>query len=117
MDFHHEEPVMTKKWALGAILVAALAIPVAARAHEGHAHKVMGTLVARQDNRLQLKTTDGKVVTVVVTDKTTFARGKQKVDAAALKVGERVVIEVAGEKDMTAKVVTMAAPAPATAKK
>ena len=108
---------MSKTWFVGALLVAALAVPAAVRAHEGHAHKVMGTVEARQDDRLQLKTTDGKVVTVVVNDKTKFARGKQKVDAAALKVGERVVIEIVGEKDMTAKVVTMAAPAPATAKK
>ena len=108
---------MSKKWFVGALLVAALAVPAAVRAHEGHAHKVMGPGEARQDDRLQHKTTDGKVVTVVVNDKTKFARGKQKVDAAALKVGERVVIEIVGEKDMTAKVVTMAAPAPATAKK
>ena len=108
---------MSKKWLFGAVLVASLAIPAAVRAHEGHAHKVMGTVAARQDNRLELKTTDGKVVTVVVNDKTKFARGKQKVDAAALKVGERVVIEIVGEKDMTAKVVTMAAPVPVTAKK
>ena len=106
---------MIRKCLVAAALIAALVAP--ALAHEGHAHKVLGTVTARQDNRLQLTTADGKTVTVVLNDRTKFARGKQKVDAAALKIGERVVIEVAGEKDMTAKVVTMAAPAPAAAKK
>jgi hypothetical protein len=84
-----------------------LAIPSAALAHTGHAHTVMGTVTARQDNRVELKTPDGKSVTVVLDAKTTFTRGKLKVDGSTLKVGERAVVEVAGEKDMTAKVVTL----------
>ena len=108
---------MIRNWVFGAILVAALAIPVAARAHAGHAHKVMGTVAARQDNQVQLKTPDGMMVTVVLNAKTTFARGKQKVDGTVVKVGERVVVEVVGEKDMTATVVTLAAATPTTARK
>ena len=38
-----------------------------------------------------------------------MARGKQKVDLAALKPGERVVVEVPDEKTMVASSVTMAA--------
>ena len=105
------------KWLFGAILAIVLAMPMAARAHEGHAHKVMGTVTARHDNRVELKTPDGKTVTIVLNEKTTFARGKQKVDGTVVKIGERLVAEVAGEKDTTAKVVTLAAAAPATARK
>jgi hypothetical protein len=99
-------------WSL--LLAGALAVPVAIGAHAGHVHKVMGTVTVRQDNRVELKTQDGKSVTVVLNAKTTFLRGKQKVDASAVKIGDRMVVEVVGEKDMTAKAVTLSA-APAVA--
>ena len=108
---------MTKKWILGAMLGAALVVPGVARAHEGHPHKVMGTVSAVTATQMQLKTPEGKIVTATLNPKTTFARGKQKVDATAVKVGDRVVVEVASEKDMIASSVTMAAPTPVVAKK
>lgn len=108
---------MTYKWIFGAILAAALVMPAVARAHEGHAHKVLGTVSAVTANTVEMKTPEGKVVTVTLNQKTTFARGKQKVDATAVKVGERVVVVVPSEKDMIATIVTMAAPTPITARK
>lgn len=108
---------MTKKWILGAGLAAALLIPVATWAHEGHAHKVLGTVSAISPTQLELKTPAGKTVIAKLNQKTTFAKGKQKVEVTALKVGERVVVEVASEKDMIASTVTMAAPTPVVAKK
>ena len=108
---------MTRSWISGAILAVVLMIPAAAWAHEGHAHKVMGTVTARQDNRVELKTPDGKTVIVTLSPKTTFARGKQKVDGTSVKVGERVVVEVASEKAMIATTVTMAAPTPVSAQR
>jgi len=98
---------MRKAVVLSIVLAAAFAIPFAVRAHEGHAHKVMGTVTARNGNDVELKTPDGKSLTVVLTDKTTFARGKQKVDGADVKAGVRVVVDVVGEKDMHAKAVTL----------
>ena len=104
---------MSKKWVLAGLVVAALAIPAATSwAHEGHAHKVLGTITAVAANRVEMKTPEGKMVTVTVNAKTTYARGKQKVDATALKVGERIVAEVASEKDMIATSVTMPAAVP-----
>jgi hypothetical protein len=102
---------------VGIAMAVALSLPAAGWAHEGHAHKVMGTVSALTATSLELKTPDGTVVTVKLNPKTTVARGKQKVDAAALKAGERVVVEVASEKDMIASTVTMAAPTPVVAKK
>ena len=107
---------MTKKWILAGLVAVALVLPAAVWAHEGHAHKVLGTISAVQDNRVELKTPEGKMVTVTVNAKTTFARGRQKVDASALKVGERIVAEVASEKDMIATSVTMAAAVPVAAR-
>jgi hypothetical protein len=108
---------MSKKWVLAGLVALALAVPAAASwAHEGHAHKVLGTITAVSANRVEMKTPEGKMVTVTVTAKTTYARGKQKVDATALKVGERIVAEVASEKDMIATSVTMPAAVPVAAR-
>jgi hypothetical protein len=105
------------KLLIAGIAAALLSLPAVGWAHEGHAHKVMGTVSALTATAVELKTPDGKIVNVTVTPKTTFARGKQKVDSTALKVGERVVVEVASEKAMVATSVTMAAPTPVAARK
>jgi hypothetical protein len=107
---------MTKRWIVGGLLALALIVPAAAWAHEGHAHKVLGTITAIAGDKVEMKTPEGKVVTVTVNAKTIYARGKQKVDATALKVGERIVAEVASEKAMVATSVTMAAAVPVAAR-
>lgn len=101
-------------------LVLALIAPAAAWAHEGHAHKVLGTIAAVSDTQLDVKTTDGKTVAVVLDAKTVYRQGKVKTDTKMLKLGERVVVEAeqaAGAKLMTAKTVTMAVPTPVAARK
>ena len=103
---------MTKKLLFGGLLVMALAVPVAVAAHEGHAHKVLGTVTSITGDKVEMKTPEGKMVTLTVNAKTTYARGKQKVDSTAMKVGERIVAEVASEKAMVASSVTMAAAVP-----
>ena len=52
-----------------------------------------------QGNQVEVKTTDGKVVTVVFDAKTAVTRGKTKLDAAALKVGERVSVDYTQAKE------------------
>jgi hypothetical protein len=89
---------MSSKWMIGAILAAALAIPIAARAHEGHTHKVMGTVSTIAGNQVMVKTTDGKTVTVMLDAKTKITQGKTKLDAKSLKVGTRIVAEGAESK-------------------
>jgi len=108
---------MPKLLIAGIVVAAALSLPAVSWSHEGHAHKIMGTVSALTANSVELKTPDGKLVTVTVNQKTTFAKGKQKVDASVLRVGERVVVEVPSEKAMIASTVTMAAPTPVVAKK
>jgi hypothetical protein len=109
--------MMRKSVILGLVLAAALVLPTLVSAHEGHIHKVMGTVTARNGNQVELRTPEGKSVTVILTDKTTFARGKQKVDGTLVKAGERIVVNVLGEKDMTAKAVALAVPTATTARK
>ena len=108
---------MSKRFLIGVALVAALAVPAYARAHEGHAHKVMGTITMLHDNHLEVKTKDGKTVTITLNEKTAIVRGKQKLDLNALKEGERVVVDVGnGKAPMTAREVKLGAAATAQTK-
>ena len=104
---------MSRRLAIGLALALALTLPAYVRAHEGHAHKVMGTIAAARDNSLEVKTRDGKTVTIVLNEKTAIVRGKEKLDTAALKAGERVVVDVGnGKEPMTAREVKLGAAAP-----
>ncbi len=73
--------------------VVALALCTgAAFAHEGHAHKVMGTLSAVQERALEVKSTSGETAHVVLTDKTRILRSGAAVQPSDLKSGDRVVV-------------------------
>ena len=86
----------------GAALTAVLAVasPGPLAAHEGHTHKVLGTVSSVQGSHVEVTTTDGKTVTVMLDAKTKITRGKEKLDASAIKVGGRVSIDAMQEKDM-----------------
>jgi hypothetical protein len=114
-----EELNMTKTCIAVATLVLALTVPTTVSAHEGHAHKFMGTLSSVQETQFEVKTTDGKMLVSQVNPKTVYQRGKAKVAGTELKVGERVVVsalQVPAGKTMTAQVVQLAV-APAAASK
>ena len=101
---------MTKMpWMVAILVMMALVLPAAARAHEGHIHKALGTIASVQGDNVELKTTDGKTVTVVLDKKTSVTRGKDKLDATALKVGERVAVDYMEQnKIMIAQAVRLA---------
>lgn len=105
---------MRGRFILGLALVAALAIPKPARAHEGHVHKVMGTVSLHHDDHLDVKATDGKTSTIVLNEKTKVLRGKTQVTADDIKTGERVVVSAMetkgkdGKTTMTATEVRLA---------
>jgi hypothetical protein len=82
------------------LTVFALVLPSVARAHEGHAHKAIGTISSVDGQHVVVKTADGKNVMVMLDAKTKITQGKAKVDASALKVGQRVVAEGPEEKAM-----------------
>jgi hypothetical protein len=99
-------------------LIALLVLPVAARAHGGHVHKVMGTVTAHENDQLQVRTQDGKIVAIVLNDKTAVVRGKAKLDLTALKAGERVVVDIGdGKAPVTAREVKLGEVPAASAKK
>jgi hypothetical protein len=83
-----------KKFAL-ALLFAYVVAPFVS-AHEGHDHKIMGTLSAVHENSVDVKATDGKQSTITLNDKTKILRGTIAVKPADLKAGDRVVVTATG---------------------
>lgn len=99
---------MARPFILGAALVVALAIPGYTLAHEGHVHKVMGTVTALHENHLEVKATDGKTSTVTLNDKTKILRGKAKGKVDDIKPGERVVVTATETKGKDGKATMIA---------
>lgn len=91
---------MTRQLRAALVLALAALAPMNIHAHEGHAHKVMGTVTSISGTDVMVKTTDGKTVMVMLNAKTKITRGKEKLTAAALKVGDRVVAEGSESKGM-----------------
>ncbi len=109
---------MNRIWTTAVALLIAVAVPAISLAHGGHAHKVMGTVTSVDGRSVIVKTTDGKTVTVKMDAKTKITRGKIKVDATSVTVGERIVAEGAEDKTtIVATSVQLPAPAAVTAKK
>lgn len=78
-------------------------------AHEGHDHKVMGTVTMAAADHVMLKDKDGKDAVVQVT-KDTKVKSKPAMKVAAIKPGTRVVITAAMEKDkLVAKTIEVGA--------
>lgn len=94
---------MGRRFVIGAALAAILAVPAYARAHEGHAHKVMGTVAVRHENHLEVKATDGKTSIITVNEKTKILRGKTRVKLEEIKPGERVVVTATETKGKDGK--------------
>ena len=104
---------MRRMTLLAALLVLAGVVAVVpSYAHEGHKHTVMGTVVAQHDGQLEVKTTDGKTVTVGVNAKTSVLKGKTKADLAAVTAGQRVVVDLGdGKAPVTAREIKLGAAA------
>ena len=84
------------------VFLAAMAL-----AH-GDMQHVMGTVTQISADSITVKTTKGKVVTVVVAADTKFMKDKADAKIADVKVGDRVVIEAKkDEKDATKLVAHM----------
>jgi hypothetical protein len=101
---------MNRNWIVAALTSLVLALPLAVGAHEGHMHKALGTIVSVQADSVEIKTTEGKALTVVLDKKTAITRGKEKLDATALKAGERLSVDYMEQnKKMIAHAIKLAA--------
>jgi hypothetical protein len=98
------------KTVLFLVLAAALLAPAVPLAHPGHDHKLMGTISSIDENKVVVKTTEGKDMTFEITPLTAFKRGKDKGAAADLKAGMRVVVNIGnGVEPLKAKEVQYSA--------
>jgi hypothetical protein len=103
-------------------LSSILFLPIALAAHEGHDHKIMGTVVSIDAKKIVVKPADvkdGAEKTAAIDALTTFHKGKAKGMASDVKVGSKVVLNIgAGKEPLKAKDIQYAAaPATASAKK
>jgi hypothetical protein len=80
-------------------LASLLAAPAAAHAHAGHVHKIMGTVMARDDKHVEVKTPSGEVLSIAVNDKTSVVRARKKVTFAEVQTGLRVVVDIGDGDD------------------
>jgi hypothetical protein len=81
------------------VFASLLAAPAAAYAHAGHVHKIMGTVMARDDKHVEVKTPSGEVLSITVNDKTSVVRARKKVTFAEVQTGLRVVVDIGDGED------------------
>ena len=114
---------MTRLLRLAAAAFAlALTVTPTAQAHEGHIHKIMGTVTMHHDNHLEVKAVDGKTSVIVLNQATKIVRGKEKVKPDDIRPGERIVVGAREVKNKEGKTSLIAseirlAPRDATAAK
>jgi len=109
---------MTRRLAAGLLVLTVLAFGSGLQlfAHEGHDHKVMGTVTMAAADHVMLKDTDGRDVMIHVT-KATKIKAKQVMKVEEIKPGTRVVVTAEMEKDqMMAKEIQVGAEVRAAAK-
>ncbi len=64
-----------------------------ARAHEGHLHRVLGTIHAVRADRLEVEDAAGAIHAFQITPGTKILRGEVAVPSSRLRVGEKVAVE------------------------
>ena len=110
--------MITRRFAvvIAAVTVSLMGTRVHLVAHEGHAHKVMGTTTMAMADHVMLKDKDGKEVTIEVT-KATKVKAKPAIKVEEIKPGTRVVVTAVEQKDksLTATLIEVGA-APAASK-
>ena len=95
---------MGRRLALLAVFTLLVASSVPSLAHEGHDHKILGTITMAAADHVMLKDRNGKDVTVKVT-KDTKVKSKTALKVEEIQAGTRVVVIAtqAKDKSFTAK--------------
>lgn len=107
---------MIRRSALLAAVMLVLGAPVA-WTHDGHVHKIMGTVTARDEKHFEVKTPSGEILSIAVNEGTSVLRGKAKVNVGEIRVGGRVVVDIGnGEDPLIAREIQLG-PAAAAPKK
>lgn len=84
---------------IGALAVfVVLFLHTLAFAH-GTGKHIMGTLTDLNAQHMVVKTKDGKTMSILVNEKTTYRKNKAAATSADLKVGDRVVVHTTGKEE------------------
>ena len=105
-----------KRAAVVLSLAALLAAPSLLLAHEGHVHKVMGTVTAVSASQIEVDTKDAKKQAYALSKETVYRRGNAQASASDVKVGARVVLSVVEEHGATSVTEVLMAEAPKAGK-
>ena len=90
---------MNRRWAIVALGVVLGVLPRVAAAHDGHIHKIMGTVTARDAKHLEVKTPSGENLSIAINAKTVVTRNKKKIGLAEVQTGRRVVVDIGNGED------------------
>lgn len=90
---------MSRVWVVALVALGLAALPQMAAAHDGHVHKIMGTVTARDAKHLEVKTPSGEILSIAITAKTVAKRDKRKVSLDEVQTGRRVVVEIGNGED------------------
>ena len=71
---------------------------VLAFAHGGETH-IMGTVTALDATHVEVKTKDGKNISILLNKETQYHKGTAAATSADLKVGDRAVVHATGKGD------------------
>ncbi len=80
-----------------AIVAIVLGGALSLAAHEDF--RVIGTISKQAGSAIDVKKREGTVVSIRIDKQTAISRDRKKVDAAALKVGETVVVDAYGDSE------------------
>lgn len=81
-----------RRWLALFSLVAGMALPLRATAHEGHLHRVLGSITAVDAAHIEVRSREGESVSVLLEKETRVRRGEKLITAAEVKTGERVAV-------------------------
>ena len=90
---------MSRRFWLAVVAMCVVWSGTAVFAHDGHVHRIMGTVTARDAKHIEVKTPSGEVLSIALTAKTTAVRNKKKVDMKEVQVGRRVVVDIGNGED------------------
>jgi hypothetical protein len=90
------------------VLVVSLVLAASALAHEGHAHKIMGTVSAVRGSQVDVKSANGSTATVTLRSDTKIHADATSLKPADLKSGDRVVVTFVERKGPDGKTVSEA---------
>jgi hypothetical protein len=101
---------MNRNWVIAALMIATGLLPRLVAAHDGHVHKIMGTVTARDARHVEVKTPSGENLSIAITAKTVVTRDKRKISLSEVQTGRRVVVDIGnGEDPLIARAIQVGA--------